>query len=159
MLPRKLRVVRAKALRKTAVALAASHAKKPSNFPPNIRQSTIPSSSKQLSLYGRASNLLGHAGAASLKAESKFTHSKSRSNQQELDKKVAHKSKQATGNMHHKLPETFIFEGYRASSKRDRLRNTKPKNKSRVNSGKPITRSSKRASEWKKTHGTKPRKS
>jgi nucleolar protein 12 len=95
-------------------------------------------SSQQQSLEGRAGKLLGRAGAAQFRKGdgSKFQDGQS--------------NKPIPGVA--RTPESFVFEGYRASAK-----NGKPKDLKlggngggKKGKGKPRTRSSKRGTEWKK---------
>lgn len=139
MLPRILRVTRAKAVNKTASAVRSS---KPnartggqSKGNPNregIYQPKI--SSEQQSLQGRASKLFGKAGAARFK-------------------KVTKPGKAEQGRIEGipKRPEDIIFEGHRASAKSGRPKDLKlgrqPGGKKK---GAPKTRSSRRGAEWKK---------
>src|SRR5690349_19702755 len=105
MLPRVLRVTRAKALKKTANAQKRVFAPRPSvkgaNNPNNVVIYNPKMSSQQQSLQGRASKLLGRAGAA---------HYRKRDDAGRNDVKVG-------GAEGIKGPEAFIFEGYRASAK------------------------------------------
>ncbi len=147
MLPRVLRVTRAKAVKKTALA---SQQSRPGSRPllngssnPNCERIYNPKmSSQQLSLQGRASKLLGRAGAAQFK---KRDGAKDHG---------PHPAKGSEGIA--KTPESIIFEGYRASP-----RSGKPKDLKLGGSGggrkkgKPRTRSRKRSSEWKKSGGKK----
>ncbi|RFU34354.1 hypothetical protein B7463_g1977, partial [Scytalidium lignicola] len=144
MLPRILRVVRAKAVRKTALA-QQSH--RPSRSPANNTHRK-PSgdriynpklSSQQASLQGRASRLLGKAGAAQFH--------KLESNQKGGKEKPSGLEGIA------KSPETIVFEGFRASSRFGRPKDLKMGGGKKK--GKPKTRSSKRAAEWKKSGGRK----
>jgi nucleolar protein 12 len=147
MLPRVLRVTRAKAIKKTALASQHTRPSKRS-FPngsnnPNREHIYNPKISGQhQSLQGRAAKLLGRAGAAHFKGASNSTGEET----QPL--------KRLAGII--KTPENIVFEGYRASQK-----SGKPKDLKLGGSGggkkkeKPRTRSSKRASDWKKSGGKK----
>jgi len=152
MLPRVLRVVRAKAVRKTALASQNSHpdSKRASNS--NKERIYNPKVSSQVSsLQGRAGKLLGRAGAALLKKREG-----SGANSMAMGKRG---DGQKGGNGIEgiaKTPESIVFEGYRASAKSGRPKDLKMggggggKKK-----GKPRTRSSKRGTEWKKGGGKK----
>lgn len=145
MLPRVLRVVRAKAVRKTALASAASRPdprKGKGNDKPRIYQPKI--TSELSSLKGRAGKLLGKAGAAQIRSAA------SGANGTIMGKKGDGKASDGIA----KSPETIVFEGYRASSK-----NGKPKDLkiggTKKGKGKPKGRSSIRASSWKNKGGKK----
>lgn len=145
MLPRVLRVTRAKAMKKTA--LAAQHARKPSRSMPrgfsNPNGDRIYNprlSAEQQSLQGRATKLLGKGGAARFK-----TVADTRTRNGSIGRNLEGIAR---------TPESIVFEGYRASAN-----SGKPKDLRLGGSGggkkkgKPRTRSSKRASEWKKGGG------
>jgi len=149
MLPRVLRVVRAKAVHKTALASAASNAdsKKPRGKPQiyNPKQT-----SEMSSLHGRAGKLLGRAGAAQLKKKER-----SGANDTAIGKRGGGaKGSRIEGVL--KTPENINFEGYRASAKSGKPKDLKMGGKGGgKKKGKPRTRGAKRASEWKKTSGKK----
>lgn len=145
MLPRVLRVVRAKAVRKTS---QVSQQFRTSSRPP-LTGSNNPNrepiynpkmTSQQSSLQGRARKLLGRAGAAKLR--------KLEGNEKDGRSKL--------GIEGFKTPENIVFEGYRASAKSGKPKDLKMggggggKKK-----GKPRTRGSKRASDWRKGAGKK----
>lgn len=144
MLPRVLRVTRAKAMKKTANAQKREAAPRPTvkgaNNPNNVVIYNPKMSSQQQSLQGRASKMLGRAGAAQFGKREEKTNGKA-------DRKVAD-----TGI---KGPEAFIFEGYRASAKSGKPKDLKLGGKNVKGKGKPKTRSSKRGTEWKKSGGKK----
>ncbi|TQS38706.1 hypothetical protein Golomagni_00779 [Golovinomyces magnicellulatus] len=152
MLPRILRVVRAKAISKTAGALAASHSKIKSSKPVGKLGKFSPKlTSEQLSLHGRASKLLGIAGAAKLKrADSIFLNGQERDHKKTIRNPIPLSEDKIL-----RSAESFVFEGYRASAKSSGNRTSKPSGKTRARSVKPKTRSSRRASEWKKKSGNK----
>ncbi|MCJ1474277.1 Nucleolar protein 12 [Lambiella insularis] len=133
LLPRKLRVTRAKNIAKTA-----SHSSKPTSAsarnPISGSEETYtpkPSSQRQ-SLSGRAGKLLGRAGAAKIRRTG-ITGTGATS-----------------GGI--KTPERIIFEGYRARS------GQKPTGlQARKKGGKPGTRSSKRGAAFKASGGKKKR--
>lgn len=140
MLPRILRVTRAKAMKKTANAQKREFAPRPAavkgaNNPNNVVIYNPKMSAQQLSLQGRAGKLLGRAGAAQFR------------------KREDGGGKGAEGI---KGPEAFIFEGYRASAKSGKPKDLKLGGKNvKGKGGKPKTRSSQRGSEWKKSGGKK----
>ncbi|RKF77251.1 Nucleolar protein 12 [Golovinomyces cichoracearum] len=152
MLPRILRVVRAKAISKTAGALSASHSKLKSSKPISKLGKFSPKlTSEQLSLRGRAAKLLGVAGAAKLKrSDSVFLNGRERDQKKTTPNPVPLSEDKIL-----RPAESFVFEGYRASAKSSSNRSSKPSGKARTRSGKPKTRSSRRASEWKKKSNNK----
>jgi nucleolar protein 12 len=151
MLPRILRVVRAKAVKKTALASQSARADSKNTKNPNKSQIYNPKLSSQVSsLQGRAGKLLGKAGAAQFrKGEG------SGANGTTMGKIGAG----ATGKVIEgiaKTPESIVFEGYRASAKSGKPAGLKMGGKGGgKKNGKPRTRSSKRASDWKKGGGKK----
>lgn len=146
MLPRVLRVTRAKAMKKTANAQKREFAPRPtikgSNNPNNVVIYNPKMSAQQQSLQGRAGKLLGRAGAAQFRKR------------EESGKKEDGPRGQAVA-AGIKGPEAFIFEGYRASSNSGKPKDLKLGGKNVKGKGKPKTRSSQRASDWKKTGGKK----
>ncbi|KAH8674745.1 hypothetical protein BGZ60DRAFT_526698 [Tricladium varicosporioides] len=155
MLPRILRVVRAKAVRKTALASQTrsnSSSKNNRGRDPNKPQIYNPKMpSEEASLKGRATKLLGKAGAA------KFKKGKgSGANDMPMGTRSVNGTNGGSGiEGIAKKPEQIVFEGYRASAK-----NGKPKDLKMVKGGsgkkkggKPTTRGAKRASAWKKGGG------
>ena len=151
MLPRVLRVVRAKAVGKTANAQAASNSRDrlKNSKNPNRQQIYNPKlSSQDSSLQGRAGKLLGRAGAAQFKKREG-----SGANETTIGKRG--EGKKPTGSAIAgvmKTPEAIVFEGYRASAKSGKPKDLKF-GRGGKGKGKPKTRSSKRASEWKKGGG------
>jgi nucleolar protein 12 len=134
MLPRILRVVRAKAVRKTALASASRSAARPGGKD-RVYNPKMPA--EQSSLQGRAGKLLGRAGAAQFKKGRG-----SGTNEMVLGKRGDGKSG-IEGIA--KTPEKIVFEGYRATSgNKPNLGGKKKK------SSKPVNRGAKRASAWKK---------
>lgn len=124
MLPRKLRVSRAKAVKRNVkpgsnTARAPTHTKAKGIYNPKV-------SAQESSQMGRAGKLMGRAAAAQLRSGDGSAI---------------------------RAPESFIFEGHRASSKQGKqglkLGGAKKK------SGKPTTRSSKRGAAWKSGGGKK----
>ena len=145
MLPRNLRVVRAKAVRKTALAsqhTQSKFSKRPSSKPQIYNPKT---SSEEASLHGRAGKLLGRAGAAQFK-KGKVTGA----NQMVMGKR-GDGAKSIEGIA--KTPESIVFEGYRASSKNGKPKDLKMGGKGKK--GKPTGRAAKRTSAWKSSGGKK----
>ncbi|TVY68801.1 Nucleolar protein [Lachnellula suecica] len=135
MLPRVLRVVRAKAVRKTALASASRFAPKTNGKDRNqVYNPKMPA--EQSSLRGRAGKLLGRAGASQFKSKG------SGANDMVLGKRGDGKARGIEGIA--KTPEKIVFEGHRANS------NNKPKLGGKKKSAKPVNRGAKRASAWKK---------
>ena len=136
MLPRILRVTRAKDPKKTA-----SYSKPGQSFnrdarPAKENRGYIPKVSSQAqSLLGRAGKLLGRAGAAQFNNPDKVEGPNQRING------IA------------KTPEDIVFEGYRASSKQGK--GTLKLGGLRKKQGKPRTRSSKRGAAFKAGGGKK----
>lgn len=145
MLPRVLRVTRAKAVKKTA--LAAQHAGQAGRS--TLRGSSNSSggriynpkiSAEQQSLQGRAAKLLGKGGAARFRTVS-YSGTRNGSTGKNLEGIT-------------RTPESIVFEGYRASANSGKPRDLKLGGSGGgKKKGKPRTRSSKRASEWKKSGG------
>jgi nucleolar protein 12 len=151
MLPRVLRVVRAKAVKKTERAFAASRADSRSSKQNSSKERIYnPKVTSELSsLKGRASKLLGRAGAAQLNKKGA-----SGANGTVMGKRASGAANGTEIVM--KTPESIVFEGYRASSKNGRPKDLKLGGKGGgKKQGKPRTRSTKRASEWKKGAGKK----
>lgn len=122
MLPRKLRVARAKAQKKNA---------KPGASRPSVRPNTSRYQRKitgeEASKIGRASKLFGRAGATQMKNDFKGVH------------------KPAGGIQ---APEKFVFEGHRASSKSGKS-GLKLGGRGKKKPGKPTNRSAKRGAAFK----------
>ncbi|KAF6817492.1 Nucleolar protein 12 [Colletotrichum sojae] len=142
MLPRTLRVARAKALHKTALAMERSKNKgQQAGGAPGSTKYKAKITPEQQSMAGRASRLLGRSGAM---RERKGGDKKPRANGSGVVPKDDIKA-----------PEEFIFEGRRASAKDGKPKDLKfgkrTKVKGRVQkSSKPTGRSAKRAQEWRK---------
>lgn len=153
MLPRVLRVVRAKAVGKTALASAARANYKADKHPNKSQIYSPKMSSEASSLQGRAGKLLGRAGAAQFKKREG-----SGVNGTAMGKRGA-KTENRTGSGIEgiaKTPESIVFEGYRASAKSGKPRDLKMGGGGgKKKGGKPRTRSSQRASAWKKVGGKK----
>lgn len=139
MLPRALRVTRAKDPRKTALAQERSKARggKPAHGDGKNMKYRPKATPEQQSLAGRAGRLLGRAGAA----QQRYGKKPSTSRNETRD--------EPTPSI--KTPEQFVFEGRRASSKDMRPKDLKvKKKKNKVGGGKPQNRGTRRAAEWKK---------
>ena len=154
MLPRVLRVVRAKAVRKTERAFAASRPTKNTKPGQKSLGGYNPKITSEVSSFqGRAGKLLGKAGAAQFKSGSNDIAVGRRGDGKKLNPK-SDGEKAIPGVM--KTPESIVFEGYRASAKSGKPRELKMggggggKKK-----GKPRSRGATRASEWKKSGGKK----
>ncbi|KAI5466219.1 hypothetical protein BGZ63DRAFT_502052 [Mariannaea sp. PMI_226] len=138
LLPRKLRVTRAKDPRKTAMAVERSKAK-------NIAADAASKSTKykakatpeQLSMAGRTGKLLGRSAAFA-----------QRRGKQHAQSDAPAEDAEATGVI--KTPEQIVFEGRRASSKDAIPKDLKPK-KGKGKSTRPQNRGAKRAAAWKKS--------
>lgn len=144
MLPRVLRVVRAKAVRKTALASAASRTE--SKKPRKDRVFNPKTTSEMSSLKGRASKLLGKAGASQFKKKEG-----SGANGMAMGRRGDGAGVAGIA----KTPESIVFEGYRASAKNGKPRDLKFGKGGGKKGGKPKKHGSKRASEWKKGGGAK----
>jgi nucleolar protein 12 len=162
MLPRVLRVVRAKAVRKTALASSSRTGPGPRNAKPGQKSQLggyNPKVSSEVSSFkGRANKLLGKAAAAQFKSGANGTVIGKRG-EGEKERRTSgggkvEGAKGVAGVM--RTPESIVFEGYRASAKSGKPRDLKlgggggGKKK-----GNPRTRGAKRASEWKKAGGKK----
>ncbi|PBP23353.1 nucleolar protein 12 [Diplocarpon rosae] len=147
MLPRVLRVVRAKAVRKTALASAAARPeprKVKINSKPRIYNPKT--TAEMSSLRGRAGKLLGKAGAAQFRSKD----AASGANGTVIGQKRNRNAVEGIA----KTPESIVFEGYRASSKNGRPKDLKMGG-GKKGKGKPKNRSSTRASSWRKAGGKK----
>ncbi|TEY81835.1 hypothetical protein BOTCAL_0031g00270 [Botryotinia calthae] len=144
MLPRVLRVVRAKAQHKQVSSRPTARQPKSSKTSQIYNPKVDPN---QASLQGRATKLLGKAGGAKFK--------KTGANDTTLgsrgDKQVSGNGEAKSGMAGIKAPESFIFEGYRASASKGKPKDLKLGGKGGgKKKGKPRTRSSNRGAEWKK---------
>ncbi|KAM3074833.1 Nucleolar protein 12 [Clarireedia jacksonii] len=141
MLPRILRVVRAKAQHKQVSSRPTARQPK-STKASNIYNPKV--DPNQASLQGRASKLLGKAGAAKFK--------KTGANDTILGKRGERKpASEREGMSGIKAPESFVFEGYRASATKGKPKDLKlGSGGGGKKKGKPRTRSANRGSEWKK---------
>ncbi|KAI1000807.1 Nucleolar protein 12 [Podosphaera aphanis] len=143
MLPRILRVVRAKAVGKTALAVAASRTNKTQSTTTKARIFNPKVTPEQASLHGRASKLLGRAGAANIKrsgASGANATMIGRQSEQNL----------FTENSAPRPPQSFVFEGHRASAGARKPSKLKTGSRSGRNVSKSTAKRSKRSSEWKK---------
>lgn len=133
MLPRILRVVRAKPVKNTALAQAAVKQNRKENARVVNRDSVYNPkvSSEAASLKGRAGRLLGKAGASKMKRTGAN------------DVPVGAKANGIEGIT--KTPERIIFEGHRAT-----IKSGKPGMGKKKSGGKPKTKGARRASAWKK---------
>ncbi|KAF7940232.1 uncharacterized protein EAE98_000359 [Botrytis deweyae] len=144
MLPRILRVVRAKAQHKQVSSRPTARQPKSSKTSQVYNPKVDPN---QASLQGRATKLLGKAGGAKFK--------KTGANDTTLgsrgDKQVSGNGEAKSGMAGIKAPESFVFEGYRASASKGKPKDLKLGGKGGgKKKGKPRTRSSNRGAEWKK---------
>ncbi|KAM5355735.1 hypothetical protein ACJ41O_002381 [Fusarium nematophilum] len=139
MLPRKLRVTRAKDPRKTSLAQERSKAKTLVANGDKSMKYRHKATPEEQSMAGRTSKLLGRSAAA------KQRHGKrqQKGNSDEVSNPLAAL----------KTPEQVVFEGRRASAKDGRPKDLKfgKKAKGKGKTGRPQNRSAKRAAEWKKT--------
>ncbi len=148
MLPRKLRVTRAKDPRKTTMAMEREREKmkgqRAAAKSTKYRHKATPEEKSQA---GRASKLLGRAGAA---AEKRRGASGNKGPPTTGANSVARFEKDG-GDV--KTPEQVIFEGTRATSNNGRPKDLKFGKKSKVaKKGRPTNRSARRAAEWKKSN-------
>ncbi|KAI9819580.1 MAG: Nucleolar protein 12 [Pycnora praestabilis] len=134
LLPRKLRVTRAKHVKKTSSAQNSKNTTRAGSSNNAKRIYNPKTTSRVQSLEGRAGKLLGRAGATHFRTPS-------RGSENDRTRGVA------------KTPESIVFEGYRASKKigKEGIK----MGGSGKKKGKPRTRSSKRGSAWKASGGTK----
>lgn len=136
MLPRILRVTRAKDPRKTLLAQerARSKGKAPNGAEKSMKHRPK-ATPEQQSMAGRAGKLLGRAAAA----------------QQRHGKKPSRHEAQGDAAPGIKTPEQVIFEGRRATTRDALPKDLKgKKSKGKGKGGKPKTRSARRAADWKK---------
>ncbi|KAK0302434.1 Nucleolar protein 12 [Friedmanniomyces endolithicus] len=151
MLPRKLRVTRAKAVKRNAKPDSG----RPTNRGPNSTGYQRKVTGEERSQAGRAGKLFGRAGAANMRKppgrggrRGDPMHSADNPN----NTKLGDGTPRAAGI---KRPEDFVFEGHRASNKSGKTGlklGGKSKGKSK---GKPTTRSSKRGTAFKAGAGRK----
>jgi nucleolar protein 12 len=140
MLPRKLRVTRAKKPTKKPSKDSSRNSKVVSKGDTSYRAK--PSSQSQ-SLAGRAAKLLGKAGG------SRFTHPERAPGRDSRDDGAKRQKTQILAPGVMKTPESIVFEGYRASSN-SKVTGFKTGGKGGgKKKGKPRTRSTARASAWK----------
>ncbi len=159
MLPRVLRVVRAKAVRKTTLASASRTGPNQRIARPGQKQlgGYNPKVSSEVSSFkGRASKLLGKAAAAAQFKSGANGTAIGKRGEGVKDRKTSGggKAEGIAGVL--KTPESIVFEGYRASAKSGKPRDLKLGGSGGgKKKGKPRTRGAKRASEWKKSGGKK----
>ncbi|KAJ0167084.1 Nucleolar protein 12 [Colletotrichum tanaceti] len=150
MLPRIMRVTRAKAPHKTALAMERTNKARAAQSggpgAPGNTKYRAKITPEQQSKAGRAARLLGRSGA----------------NRERLGERGDRGKPRAPGNGSGavpkdgmKAPEDFIFEGRRASAKDGRPKDLKFNKRSKPKGGgvkksKPVGRGAKRAAEWKK---------
>lgn len=143
MLPRALRVTRAKAPHKTANAqerrkekmLAAGNDSKSTKYKKKLTP-------EELSMAGRAGRLLGRSAAASQVRKGKGKGFDRRAGPKPWSKESAMDGL--------KTPEQIVFEGTRATSKGGRPKDLKLGKKSKSKPSKPTGRGARRAAEWRK---------
>ncbi|KAI9694615.1 MAG: Nucleolar protein 12 [Bathelium mastoideum] len=140
LLPRKLRVTRARSIKRNASTKSRSK----SNNPTNVKTRA---STGNGSLVGRARKILGKAGARALQEKSLEPRVDDSEELRTVPRNISDKLAQI------KAPESFVFEGHRANSRQKPSglklnKKGKTKGKSRK-SGRPKTRSANRAAAWK----------
>ncbi|KAK5681253.1 Nucleolar protein 12 [Elasticomyces elasticus] len=140
MLPRKLRVTRAKAVKRNAKPGSG----RPTNRAPNATGYQRKVTGEERSQAGRAGKLFGRAGAAKMRKPGRGDpmHRADNPNNTKLGDGTTRADT-------FKRPEDFVFEGHRATSKSGKTGlklGGKPKG---AKKGKPTTRSAKRGSTFK----------
>ncbi|KAH7170809.1 hypothetical protein EDB81DRAFT_776725 [Dactylonectria macrodidyma] len=134
MLPRALRVTRAKDPRKTALAQERSKAKSAAtNGATKSTKYKAKATPEQQSMAGRTGKLLGRSAAV-----------------QQRHGKRPQKTDGSEAPTTIKTPEQFVFEGRRATTRDALPKDLKAKKAKGKKSGKPQNHGSKRAAEWKK---------
>lgn len=149
MLPRKLRVVRAKAIKRnvkpgSSSTRAPAHSKGAKGT--GIYNARL--TGEQQSQMGRAGRLLGRAGAAQMRNGG--GPPATGANGQISDRAP----RLPNGGPRIRAPEDFIFEGHRASAKSGKS-GLKLGGGGKKKAGKPKTRSSTRGAAWKASGGMK----
>ncbi|EXA52583.1 nucleolar protein 12 [Fusarium oxysporum f. sp. pisi HDV247] len=140
MLPRKLRVTRAKDPRKTALAQERARGK---NVVPNGAAKSTKYKHKatpeEQSMAGRTSKLLGRSAAVQQRHKKRPSTQGASEDAQNIPSNI-------------KGPEQFVFEGRRASAKDGTPKDLKlgKKGKGKGRSSRPQNRGARRAAEWKK---------
>ncbi|KAL8980662.1 MAG: hypothetical protein Q9205_004324 [Flavoplaca limonia] len=137
LLPRVLRVTRAKKMTKSSLT-KPQHGRKVDETMASKASYVPKMDSAKQSLSGRAGKLLGRAGAAYLKGQ----------------QSVGTPSSKGAGNAM-RTPEQIVFEGYRASSRQGQGAKIGGPKKKQQQAGKPGTRSSRRAAAFKAKGGKK----
>ncbi|KAF2146792.1 uncharacterized protein K452DRAFT_294328 [Aplosporella prunicola CBS 121167] len=140
LLPRKLRVVRAKAFKRNQQRRNALTSTRPATGANSSSVYQPKMTAEEKSTAGRAAKLLGKAGAAkALKP----------------GKPAASGGKPAAGAGGFKTPESFVFEGHRATAAQGKKGLKFSAGKKKAGGAKPKGRSSKRAAAWKASGGKK----
>ena len=154
MLPRKLRVTRAKSIKKTATYSRPAGRDDSKNKNKSRTTFGQKPSAQSESLKGRAGKLLGRAGAAAFNFKKGGGRPERRSSDGQTPNKAAPTS--GSGGII-RTPESFVFEGYRASKKegKPRLGRERSEGKSKKRVGKPAGRSSRRGAAFKRAGGKK----
>lgn len=142
MLPRALRVARAKDPRKTALAQERERGRladtKGAAKNTKYKYKATPEEKSQA---GRAAKLLGRGGAALERRRAS-------------GRDAPNRGAPAAGADPHeglKTPQQIVFEGTRASANNGRPKDLKFGKKGKGKKGKPVDRGSRRAAEWRKT--------
>ncbi|KAK4984524.1 Nucleolar protein 12 [Elasticomyces elasticus] len=139
LLPRKLRVMRAKSIKRNTKP-SSSTTRPPAYSKPNGIYNPK-TSARQQSQLGRADKLLGKAGGAQLRNPGRDANA--------VPRGVGRRGVGSDGGSGEGLrrPEEFVFEGHRASSRQGK--SGLKLGGSGKKKGKPRTRSSRRGAEWK----------
>lgn len=140
LLPRKLRVIRAKKQLRNPKPTGAQERGFRENGNGTKRRRPN-STAEQASLNGRAGKLLGRAGAANLRAS-----------EREAASLKPMKTGEFTKGHTIRKPEDFVFEGHRASSKQGNT-GLKLGRNGKKGKGRPKNRSARRGTEWKRQGG------
>ncbi|KAL6895777.1 hypothetical protein HDV57DRAFT_24419 [Trichoderma longibrachiatum] len=147
MLPRPLRVTRAKDPRKTAQAVERARSKADVADGASSRSTKYKpkATPEQQAAAGRARKLLGRSAAAKQRHGGKRSSAFSASTARDGEREAA---AAAQGTI--KTPERIIFEGRRASSRDGLPKDLKIGKKNKKKGGRPQNRGAKRAAAWKK---------
>lgn len=141
MLPRALRVTRAKDPRKTALAQERERGKlADARGAAKNTKYKYKATPEEKSQAGRAAKLLGRGGAA---LERRRASGKNTAN-------GGGPAVSFDGPEGLKTPQQIVFEGTRATSKNGRPRDLKFGKKAKGKKGKPMDRGTRRAAEWRK---------
>ncbi|KAF2459948.1 hypothetical protein BDY21DRAFT_419664 [Lineolata rhizophorae] len=141
LLPRKLRVTRAKGIKRKQAAVKAAE-RAGLGAAPNGRVSR-----DDASALGRAAKMLGRAGAAQIRRQSGRKAAARGARPQRRD------SRGAGGQGGVMPPEAFVFEGHRASRSQGTSGLKLGGKKGKKGGGKPNNRSTRRAKAWKASGG------